>query len=70
MYDDVEIKELRSLHDELLSGQRGERSAVGAFEPDSLKSEVLEMLAGWKSDTEYVRVDRPANVRAEGACAT
>ncbi|MEO1617294.1 MAG: pitrilysin family protein, partial [Planctomycetota bacterium] len=66
MYESVELGELRSLHEELLSGQRGELAAVGAFDPDSLKSEVLGMLAGWKSDTEYVRVDRPANVRAEG----
>lgn len=66
MYEAVTIDELRSLYNELLSGEVGELSVVGDFDPDAVKQQFQKVLAGWTTDVQYERVDRPANPDAKG----
>lgn len=70
MYEAVKIEQLRSVYEELLSGQVGELAVVGDFDPAEVKEKVQSILAGWTTDVSYVRVDQPANPSAKGDLQT
>ena len=67
MYESVSIDQVQSLYAELIGGNVGELSIVGDFDAAEMKSLFGTVLADWKSDVAYVRVDRPANEDAEGS---
>jgi zinc protease len=65
MYESVKNEEIRSVYEDLLSGQRGELAVVGDFDPEELQSQFAKMLEDWDSEIPYERVGRPANPDAE-----
>ncbi|MFU7558701.1 M16 family metallopeptidase [Stieleria sp. JC731] len=66
MYENVSIDEIKTAYQELIGGSRGELAAVGDFDVDQLKDQVTGILNDWQSEVPYVRIDRPANVDADG----
>ena len=60
------VADVRAIYEQFLGGQFGEFSAVGDIEPQSLTSQVSEILQDWKSDMPYNRVPTPANTAATG----
>ena len=69
MYEEVTVSEVKSLYDDLLSGQAGELAIVGDFDAEEVKSQFESWLNDWKSDVGYVRVGRPAITDIEAELA-
>ena len=66
MYKAVTVDEIKSLHEEFLSSQHGELTAVGDFDADELKSLLEQQLQGWKTSQEFVRVGRDPHPEIPG----
>lgn len=58
MYEAVTVDQIRDLHEDFLSNQKGELSIVGDFDPSEIKRLFREQLTDFDSDIAYVRVDR------------
>ncbi|MGN6137168.1 MAG: M16 family metallopeptidase [Aureliella sp.] len=65
-YQSVNLDQLKEVHGKLLNGEHGEVAAVGDFDPKELGAAVESILADWKSDVPYERIDNPARVDVEG----
>lgn len=57
---------LVDLYKRQLNGQHGELSVVGDFDADAVTKQVADILANWKSDTKFKRIDREANLSVKG----
>src|SRR5690606_6186194 len=66
LYRNVTIEQIREFYDEFIGAQEGELAVVGDFDPQQVKSQVSELLEGWKPKQPYVRFDRPAVTNVEG----
>ena len=66
MYEDVSIDDIRALHANFLSNQKGEVSVVGDFDVDEVKALLNAELADWTTSEPYVRVDRNPHPDIEG----
>ncbi|TVP94387.1 MAG: insulinase family protein [Planctomycetaceae bacterium] len=60
LYGSVTIEQIREFYREFLSGDVGELSVVGDFDPVAVKEEVSQILADWKAERPYARITRPA----------
>ncbi len=67
MYKGVTVDQIKSLHDDFLSSQVGELTAVGDFDADQLKTLLVAQLSGWKSSQPYERVDRGPHPEIPGS---
>ncbi len=65
-YQAVNIDQLKQVHSELLNGEYGEVAAVGDFDPNELTSALEKILASWKSQVAYKRVDNVARTDIAG----
>ena len=63
----VTVDQVRKLYEEQLGGQSGEFVAVGDFDAAPVLKQMEELLKGWKAQTPYKRIERPAveGVKAE-----
>jgi len=66
MYRSVTIDEIGSLHRDFIGANVGEVAVVGDFDIDATKLQLTNALSGWKTETPYARIDRPANTKIEG----
>ena len=66
MYKAVTADQIRAAYKQFLSSQAGELTAVGDFDPATIKEGFTTMLKGWDTDEKYVRIDRPANTDIQG----
>jgi len=53
-------EQVRKLYDEFLSGQYGEVSVVGDFDPAEVESQLSQMFDGWNTSQPYERIPRKA----------
>lgn len=67
MYNSVSIDEIRALHAEFLSNQKGEVSVVGDFDVQEMIELLNKELADWSTDQPYVRVDRDPHPEVEAS---
>lgn len=67
MYNSVSIDEIRALHAEFLSNQKGEVSVVGDFDVEEMIELLNKELADWSTDQPYVRVDRDPHPEVESS---
>jgi len=65
-FQSVSVEQLRTIHGSLLSGQNGEVSAVGDFDPQELTAALNAILADWQSAVPFKRVDSPARTDVKG----
>lgn len=63
---DVTIDDVREFYSQFLSSQAGELAVVGDFEPAIVREKMVAILSDWKTEIPYQRIDRDANVDAEG----
>jgi zinc protease len=61
-YHSLSLQQLRDLHGSLLNSQYGEVAVVGQFDDAQLSNQLQGALGGWKSSTEYCRIDHEAQV--------
>jgi zinc protease len=66
MYESVQAEQIRSLHEEFLSNQKGELAIVGDFDADEVKDLIKKQLSDFDTDIAYVRVDRNAHPEIDG----
>jgi zinc protease len=62
----ITAERLQELYRSQLSGQHGELTIVGDFDPDAVLPRIQEMLNGWKSDTAYEEVLKPGDIEVAG----
>ena len=67
MYKAVTIDQIRALHSEFLSNQKGEFAVVGDFDAAEVKALMASQLENWDSQQAYVRVDKPAHPEIPGS---
>ena len=65
-YQAVSIDQLKELHSKYLNSENGEVAAVGDFDPAELTAAVEKMLANWKSNVVFKRVEIPARTDIAG----
>lgn len=65
-YQSVNIDQLKEIHSKFLNGENGEVAAVGDFDPKELTTAIESILAGWKSATQFSRVENRARVDVAG----
>ncbi len=65
-YKNLTVADLRDLYQKQISGQRGELSVVGQFDPDVVIDSVKKIIDGWNCEVPYVRVDRDAVTSVPG----
>lgn len=66
IYKSVRVEEIKELHSDFLSGEHGELSMVGDFDPAEVKKQLSEQLSGWVSKQPFERAGRPANEDVSG----
>lgn len=69
MYESVTVDQIKTLHQNFLSNQKGELAMVGDFDLDQVKQSVAEQLSDFDSDIAYVRVDRNPHPEIDGQTA-
>jgi zinc protease len=57
---------VRELYERFLGAQAGELAVVGAFDPQTIKPRLREMLTDWPAEVPFVRVPRPAHADVAG----
>jgi zinc protease len=62
----VTIEQVRELYERFLGAQAGELAVVGAFDPQTIKPRLREMLTDWPAEVPFVRVPRPAHADVAG----
>ncbi|MGI9473604.1 MAG: M16 family metallopeptidase, partial [Rubripirellula sp.] len=67
MYQNVSVDEIRALHAEFLSNQKGEVSVVGDFDVQEVTDLLNAELADWDTSEPYVRVDRDPHPEIESS---
>ncbi len=65
-YKKVTIDQVREMHSKLLSGQYGEVTAVGDFDPEAVEKALETMLSGWTTEVPQSRVAQPAVTTVPG----
>lgn len=65
-YKAVNIDQIREVHKKMLGGQVGEVTAVGDFDPQTLKTALESVFSGWTSDVPQERVAQPAQTNVAG----
>lgn len=66
-YEGTTIDQVRKVYTEQLGGTNGELVVVGDFDAEAVLRQVQEMLAGWKSPVNYVRIATPPNTKVAGS---
>jgi zinc protease len=69
MFKGVKIEDLIKLHSTQLSGQHGEVSAVGDFDPVELTAACEYLFKDWKSTVRQERIAQPARLDVPGKIA-
>jgi zinc protease len=62
----VTLEEVKQIYTEQLGGQAGELVIVGDFNPDEAVKQMDGILRGWKAQTPYRRIERPAKEDVKG----
>jgi zinc protease len=62
----VTIEQIRDLHSKLLSGQNGEVTVVGDFDPDMVQKSFETILSGWTTQVPQERIAQPAVTTVAG----
>lgn len=65
-YRSVMIEDLIRLHESQLSGQNGEVTAVGDFDPQQLATACTAIFEDWKTDVQHQRIAHPAQTDVAG----
>jgi zinc protease len=58
--ESVALEQVRKVYADQLGGQHGELVAVGDFDPDEVIKVIGDLLNGWRTQTAYKRIPRPA----------
>ena len=66
MYGSVQVDQIKSLHDNFLSNQKGELAMVGDFDLDEVKQLIKDQLTDFDSEIAYARVDRDPHPEIAG----
>ena len=69
-WQDTKLADVKELHQEFLSANRGELAIVGDFDPVEINKILEETFADWKSPNEYARIPNPAAEGVEGSIST
>ncbi len=62
----VTVDQVRKLYEDQLGGAAGELVAVGDLDPAAALKQMDEILKGWKAQTPYARIERPAVAGVKG----
>lgn len=65
-YRGVTIEQIRELHKAMLSGQYGEVTAVGDFDPEEMREACEQIFSGWTTSVKQQRIEQPARVDLPG----
>ncbi len=63
----VSIEQIRALHGEQVSGQHGEITVVGDFEPADVLEQCERLVSGWTVEQPFQRVSSPAKINVDAS---